>query len=283
MNTISRREFIRSTALGTTVLLAGGARSHAAAPRRGIPIGVQLYSVGAEFQNNIPGTLAGVKKIGYDAVEFAGYGSLVADAKGLRQLLDDNGLKCCGTHLQGGMQLVTGDAIEKTAEFNHTLGNNKLLVPSMRARTLDDWAKSAETFSAIAEKLKPHKMRIGFHNHVVEFARLEDQIPLDYFFGKASPDVFVQLDIGHCARAGADPVAYLKKFPGRVLSVHVKEYAEGNRAALIGEGSVKWTEIFDACASVAGTEWYIVEEESRAYPGLEGIAKSHANLKKQLG
>jgi sugar phosphate isomerase/epimerase len=279
MPKFSRRHFIGTTAVGTAALVAGSNRLLAAA-RKKIPIGVQLYSVRSVFPGDVPGTLAAIKKIGYDAVEFAGYAS--KDAKTLRQLLDDNGLKCCGTHT--ALPTLVGDALPKTIEFNETLGNPNLVVPSMPgAKTLEAWAKNAEKFDEIAEKLKPHKMRVGYHNHTMEFQPVEGQPLQDFFFGKASKDVFVQLDIGHCARAGADPVAYLKKFPGRVISVHVKEYSPAKRDALVGEGAIKWPEVFDACENVAGTQWYIIEEETGAYKGLEGIERSFQNLKKLLG
>ena len=125
-------------------------------------------------------------------------------------------------------------------------------------------------------------MNLGYHNHATEFVALEGQIPWDIFVGKTNKNVYGQLDIGHCARAGADPVAYLKKFPGRALTVHVKESSATNRAALVGEGDVKWPEVFAACEGVAGTKWYIIEEESNAYPELTGIEKSLAALKKLL-
>ena len=56
-------------------------------------------------------------------------------------------------------------------------------------------------------------------------------MPEDIFFDKASPDVFVQLDIGHCAQAGGDPAAFIKKYGDRVLSVHVKDWVAGDPAA----------------------------------------------------
>ncbi len=275
----TRRDFLGTAAAATAALLAGATRSFAV-PRTKIPIGVQLYSVRAVAPADVPGTLAGVKKIGYDAVEFAGYYSYNNDAKGLRKLLDDNGLKCCGTHI--GLPALTGDALEKTIEFNKVLGNENLVVASMRARTLADWAMNADTFSEIAEKLKPHKLRVGYHNHTVEFKEVEGQIPEDHFFSKAKPEVFAQLDLGHCARAGADPVAYLKKFAGRVRSVHVKEYNPDKKEALVGDGKIKWNEVFDACENVAGTQWYIVEEESGFYKGLDGIDLCYKALKKLL-
>jgi sugar phosphate isomerase/epimerase len=273
----SRRNFIQTTTTAAAALMAGVTGS-TGATRRKIPVGVQLYSVRSIAAGDLPGTLAGIKKIGYEGVEFAGY--YKNDAKTLRQMLDDNGLKCCGTHI--GLQTMLGDALQPTIEFNRILGNQNLVVPSLPAKNIEAWIKHAETFSEVAEKLKSHKMRIGYHNHTVEFKPLDGQIPEDVFFTHASKDVFVQLDIGHCAHGGADPAVYLKKFPGRVISVHVKEYSPAKRDALVGEGDVKWAEVLQACETIAGTEWYIVEEESGAYKGLEGIERSLQNLKKLL-
>jgi sugar phosphate isomerase/epimerase len=245
-------------------------------------IGVQLYSVRYVFNNDVPGTLAGIKKIGYDAVEFAGYATYINNAAGLRKLLDDNGLVACGSHLQGALKDVTGDTLDKTIEFNQIIGNEKLIIATVNATTADDWARQADTFSAVAEKLKPHKMRIGYHNHVKEFQPIAgpgSPMPEDIFFGKASPDVFVQLDIGHCAHAGADPVAALRKYAGRVLSVHVKDWVPATSGDIIGEGIVKWPEVLDACDHNGGAvQWFIVEEESGKYPILTGIDKDFHNL-----
>lgn len=279
MPNYSRRDFIETTAVSAAALAASASSLFGAARKR-IPIAVQLYSVGSAAAADLPGTLAAIKKMGYEAVEFAGYYG--KEAKTLRQLLDDNALKCCGTHI--GLRTMMGEALDKTIEFNKTVGNQNLVVPGglPGTGTIEGWIKNAETFSEIAEKLKPHKMRVGYHNHTVEFKPVDGQIPEDVFFTKASKDVFLQLDIGHCVHASADPVAYMKKFPGRVLSVHVKEYSPTKRDALIGEGEVKWPQVIEACETVGGTQWYIIEEESRAYKGLEGIARSIQNLKKLL-
>ena len=77
----------------------------------------------------------------------------------------------------------------------------------------------------------------------------------------------MQLDIGHAVHAGADPVAVMKRYPGRAKTVHVKDYSPTKRDALIGDGDVKWKEVLATCQTVGGTEWYIIEEESNAYPG----------------
>jgi len=272
----------RRTFLGAAAALAAPAAMLAA--RKKIPIGVQLYSVTKIAAGDLAGTLAGIKKMGYEGVEFAGYYNFADNPKGLRKLLDDNGLKVCGTHIQ--LRTMDGDGLKQTIEFNQIIGNPYLVVPSLpkeNTATLAAWAKTAERFREIAEVVRPLKMYIGYHNHTAEFTPMEGQMPWDVFMTKAGPNVFGQLDIGHCQRAGADPVAYLKKYPGRAITVHVKEFHPDRRDALVGEGKVDWPAVFAACEGEAGTQWYIIEEESRAYPGLEGIEKSLQNLKKLLG
>jgi sugar phosphate isomerase/epimerase len=282
MSQYTRRQFIGTASVGAAALMTGCSMDPPAPPPKP-RIGVQLYSVRYVFANDVPGTLAGIKKIGYDAVEFAGYATYANNAAGLRKILDDNGLVACGTHLPGRLPDVLGDNLKKTVEFNQILGNEKLIVASLaNTKTADDWARNADTFSAVAEKLKPYKMRIGYHNHVAEFQPIDGPgtpLPEDIFFGKASPDVFVELDIGHCAHAGADPAAVLKKYAGRVLSVHVKDWVPATGGDIVGEGIVKWPEVLYACDHDGGAvQWYIIEEESGKYPLLTGIDKDYQNL-----
>ncbi len=278
MSDFSRRAFLRTTTAGAAALMAGNVPGVVAA-RKNIPIGVQLYSVRNYIPNDVPGTLAAIKKMGYDGVEFAGYYG--KDAGTLRQWLDDNGLKCCGSHV--GLQTVTGDQLSATIEFNQALGNEFLIVPSARGvSTIDAWTKLAETLSGIAGKLKPLGMYVGFHNHSVEFQPIDGQLPMDVLFGKAAREVVMQLDVGHCVQAGADPAVYLNRYPGRALTVHLKEWSSTRKDAVVGEGDVKWPPVFEACEAVGGTRWYILEEETGAFSGLDGIEKSIQSLKKLL-
>jgi sugar phosphate isomerase/epimerase len=277
---LTRRQFIGASAVGAAALMAGP--SAFGASRKKLPIGVQLYSVRNDFAKDVPGALAGIKKIGYEGVEFAGYANYGNNAAGLRKLLDDNGLRACGSHIQGGLPALQGDGFARETEFNKILGNDKLIIASGNARTVDDWSRFADGFSALAEKLKPFQMRIGYHNHTGEFLPVDGQIPEYIFFDKASPDVFVQLDIGHCAHGGGDPVAVIKKYAGRLLSVHVKDWVPATGSDIVGEGIVKWDEVLAACAGAPSLQWYNIEEESGKFPGLDGIDKDFKNFTKLL-
>ena len=123
-------------------------------------------------------------------------------------------------------------------------------------------------------------MRTGYHNHSVEFAPMDGELPWDTFFGNTNPEVVMQLDAGNALHGDADPVPFLERYPGRAATVHLKEYSSTNPKALIGEGEVRWDDLFALCESTAGTEWYIVEQESYAFPPVECVDRCLQNLKK---
>jgi sugar phosphate isomerase/epimerase len=243
-----------------------------------IPIGVQLYSVREDAAKDLPGVLEAIGKMGYDGVEFAGYYGHSAEQ--IKKWLDDNGLKCCGTHT--GLQTLLGDEFQKTVDFNKTLENPFLIVPGLpgeRTNSRAAWLETAKTFNEISQQARAQDMYVGYHNHHTEFQPLDGEMPWDTFFGNTSKDVIMQLDSGNALHGGADIVPYLERYPGRALTVHLKEYDPDNSKALIGEGKVRWQEIFDLCERSGGTQWYIVEQESYAHSPMECIDKCLQKLR----
>lgn len=235
-----------------------------------IPIGLQLYSVREDCQKDLPGTLKAVAEMGYDGVDFAGYYGY--DAKEIRTMLDDLGLETCGGHL--GLDTLLGDELKRTVEFQRILGNKYLIVPGLpeeRRNSRAAWLETAKLFNEIAEKLGPEGMLTGYHNHSIEFAPMDGEMPWDTFYGNTRKEVVMQLDTGNALHGGADPVPFLEKYPGRAITVHLKEYSKTNDKALIGEGDVGWDDVFRLCETIGSTKWYIVEQESYAYPPLECV------------
>lgn len=243
-----------------------------------IPIALQLYSVRHDCDRDLPATLAAVAKMGYDGVEFAGYYDRTAQQ--LRDMLDDLGLKVAGTHT--ALDTLLGDELERTVEFNNTLGNEFLIVPwlpEQRRESKAAWLDTAKLFNDIADRLEPHGMLTGYHNHHVEFTPMNGETPWDIFFGATKPGVVMQLDTGNALHGGADPVPFVQRHPGRAITVHLKEYSDTNDKALIGEGDVRWDDLFRLCETVGGTQWYIVEQESYAHPPLECVERCLENLR----
>jgi sugar phosphate isomerase/epimerase len=280
---LSRRDFLATIpmAIGTAGLLGAGCADGMRNPfsKRKMPVGVQLYSVRAECAKDLPGTVAKVAAMGYDGVEFAGYYDY--STKELRRILDDNGLKCCGTHTQ--MDTLSPANLEATIEFNQILGNKYLICPWLQpndANPKQAWRDHAKRFNEVAERVEKEGMVVGYHCHAHDFHVIDGEVPWDILFGNTGMSVVMQIDTGNCMDGGGDPIAYLKKYPGRSLTVHLKEYSATNKNAILGEGDVQWDEVFALCETIGKTEWYIIEEEKDVYPPLEAIDLCLKNYRK---
>jgi sugar phosphate isomerase/epimerase len=268
-------------AVAAILVLALGANAAAAKEKVRPKIGVQLYSVRDDCAKDFPTTIAAIGRMGYEGVEFAGYYGRSAEE--LRKMLDDAGLKCCGTHI--GLEALLGDNLMATVKFNQTLGNKFLIVPGLsgeHTKSREAWLETARIFNEIAAKLKPYGMHVGYHNHTGEVKDLDGEKPFDTFFGHTSKDVVMQMDIGHMVHGGADPVAYLNKYPGRALTVHVKEWDEKNPSAFVGEGSVQWKQVLPVLYRKSKTEWLTIEHEVYTVSPMESVEKDLANLRKLL-
>ncbi len=243
-----------------------------------IPIGVQLYSVREDAAKDLPGVLEKIAKMGYSAVEFAGYYG--HPANDIRKMLDDNGLKCCGTHTQ--INALLPDEFGDTVEFNQTLGNTFLIVPGLPSQYTENraaWLHTARTMNEISDRLTPLGLYTGYHNHHTEFLPMDGELPWDIFFGNTKPEVIMQFDTGNARHAGASAEEFIAKYPGRALTVHLKEFSEPEPDAYVGDGDVDFPEIFRLCESIGETQWYVVEYEHPNKPALEAIDQCLKNLR----
>ena len=274
---IPRRDFIRRSAAGVaaTSLGLGLAPLATAASHKKIPVGLQLYSLRVECKSDLPGMLAAVSKIGYKGVEFAGYHD--RSAKELRKMLDDNNLVACGTHTP--YDSIQGDKLKETVEFNRTIGNKFLIVPWMNeTNSKQEWLDRAKLFNDVADKVKADGLWVGYHAHAHDFHQIEGISAWDLFFGNTKPQVIMQLDTSNCREGGADPVAVLKKYPGRARTIHIKAHGAGPEG-IIGEGDVDWKGVFTFCEGKGKTEWYVVEHETSKDP-LDAVKRNFEALKK---
>ena len=232
-----------------------------------IPIGVQLYSVRVAAERDLAGTLAAIAKMGYEGVEFAGYYG--KDPKDIRKMLDDTGLKCCGTHT--GFGEFRDDRFERTAELHKTLGTKFMIVPGgLPNNDLARHKEWVDGFNQIAEKAKPLDLYIGYHAHGYDANLLEGVSAWERFFDATAQDVIMQMDIGNYKDGGGDPYAMIEKYKGRSKTVHLKEGGQGS--PILGSGTVDWKRVFELSETVGGVEWYVVEDE-RGPDSLERIEK----------
>lgn len=269
MHSFTRRDLLRAGAGAAALCLARhpGVAAAFADEEKKIPVGLQLYSVREDAAADLPKVLAAVAEMGYRGVEFAGYYG--HSARDIRKMLDDVGLVCCGTHT--GMGTILGDALPATIEFNQTLGNKYLIVPGLGGEYTSSragWERALREFTEAADRARPEEMLVGFHNHAIEFRPLDDgTLPWDLIFSNGPKDLVQQLDTGNAIHGGADPVEFIRKYPGQTKTIHLKEHG-----GPFGQGNVPWDEVFEACETVGGTEWYIVEQEEYDKAPLECVA-----------
>jgi sugar phosphate isomerase/epimerase len=243
------------------------------------PIGLELYSVRGELARDLPATLRAVSQMGYQVVEFyAPYlGWTIPKAKDVRTQLDDLGLRCYSTH-NPSSALLAPDTRAKAIEINQVLGARHIIMasPPPNTSSLEDWKRVSGQLTDASAQLAPHGLLAGFHNHRIEWNAVEGgQRVMDVIATNTPPEFVLQFDVGTCLEAGQDPVAWIKGHPGRIRSLHLKDWAPGTEAdqkgyrVLFGEGVAPWKDILAAAESTGGVEFYLMEQEGSRYSELE--------------
>jgi len=134
--------------------------------------------------------------------------------------------------------------------------------------------------------MKPQGLRAGFHNHQTEFMPIDGKRPMEVLAANTTKDVVLQLDVGTCLHAGSDPVAWIEKNPGRIVSMHCKDWSPDPDKAykvLLGEGVAPWKKLFRAAQKTGGIEYYLIEQEGSAYPPFETAERCLATFRKLHG
>lgn len=282
---LSRRDFI-GVAAGAVAL------TQPLVAKKRVPVALELFSLRAEAGKDLPGTLAAIKKMGYEGIELVcEKGGLVSNEtlwgrpfKEVAKMVKDSGLKVYSIH--HGLRLLQGEQLERTIEINKMVGNRNVTCSWMNAaKTIAEWYEHAKTYNAIQAKLKKHKMNVGLHNHGAEVQLVEGKLPWDVFMDNTDKGVTGQMHLAAFPAAKLDPVAYIRKYPGRSRTMQLNDWAPGRRGVLLGEGAIDWKALFAAAESVGGIQAYIIEQES--YPQgmtpMEACQRCLENFRKLHG
>jgi sugar phosphate isomerase/epimerase len=278
---LTRRDALRLGGAGAaSMLLAPVTRARAAAWKE-VPIGTQLWCVRLQLAKDLPGTLKALGSLGYQAVELENaFGKSGAQWKAY---LEGARLKACGFHHR--LSELQGAALTASVEFNQTIGNRNLIIRSLAPEvytSADLLKKTADEVSAVAERLKPHKMRVGYHNHTTDFNRIDGEYWWNRFADQTSKDVILQFDTGNASEMeGVTPQSLIRRNAGRTISMHVKPFSKKNPNAYLGADELDWPAIMTAAETVGGIEWYIIEYEREGVPPLESL-KANLDLFKKL-
>jgi len=250
---------------------------HAIAAPTKIPIGIEMYSVRDELRKDPQATVRAIAAMGYQGLEFyAPYFEWTpAQAREMKKLLDDLNIRCFSTH--NDESFVGPEKIESAIGLNHILGSRYVVMASSQPKPgIDGWKAVADELNLAAEKLEASGLHAGYHNHQREFTPLENVRPIEVLAKNTKPSIMLQLDVGTCLEAGSDPVAWIRSNPGRIRSLHCKDWSsakEKGYGVLFGEGAADWKAIFAAAESVGGAEYYLIEQEGSRYSQLETAKK----------
>jgi len=273
---MSRRTFVAMSGLSPLAFAAG----------KKVPVGLELFSVRDTLTKDLTGTVSAVAKMGYEVVEFFApyFNWTPAYAKDVRKLMDDLGIRCNSTH--NNPASFTAEGLPKAIELNQIIGSRNIIMASAgRVEGIAGWKALGEQMTKVSETLKPLAMGAGFHNHQTEWGQIDGKRPMDVLAANTPQEFTLQLDVGTVMEAGVDPIAWIHANPGRIRSIHCKDWTAGKTPdtayrVLFGEGDSPWSKIFEAAESVGGVEYYLIEQEGSRFPELETAERCLATWKK---
>jgi sugar phosphate isomerase/epimerase len=269
-NSLSRRSFLALSAALPFALRTRAALSS-------VPMGLELYSVRNALKQDPEGTVRAVAQMGYQCVEFYApyFDWTEAQTKQMRKLLDELGIRCYSTH--NDASYVGKEKIARARDMNLILGCKYVVVASAKPDPgPDGWNSVADLLNSAASELEPAGLKTGYHNHELEFTPVDGRRPIETLAKKTKPSVMLQLDVGTCIKAGSDPVAWIRANPGRIHSVHCKDWSPDpgkGYSVLFGEGVADWKGIFAAAESVGGVEYYLMEQEGSRLSELDTVSE----------
>lgn len=316
MADFNRRDFLALLTASTVAGCVSAPASIVSPPRfferAGKPIGLQIYTLGPDAGLDIEATFAQVAQIGYRQIELPNmFGKTPVE---LAAAARNAGLEIASVHLplvetSGPMGLSLGSDPEQVADALGTLGASWAIAPillmpdnftmgpgesfavaigrAVAAAGEDHWKRSADLLNRKATALAPLGIKVGYHNHNLEFAPIAGTTGWDIMWRETDPGlVFYEVDTGWIATAGLDPVAFLNGARGRVRLLHVKDvaadnptsFAIGMSPAEVGSGVLDWARILPA-AERAGVQHYLVEQEPPfTNPRIEAATRSFTFL-----
>ncbi|MEJ2794723.1 sugar phosphate isomerase/epimerase [Iodobacter sp. LRB] len=253
-------------------------------------IGVQLYTLRAEMNENLQKTLERVASIGFKEVEFAGY--FEKKPRDIRLLLDELGITAPAAHIvYQDLGSPLAETIENAQQLGHLYLVNPWIDAAIRERP-DGWKRIAEIFNRAGEQCKQAGIQFCYHNHHFEFVPLNGVLPYDILLQECDADlVKMELDLCWITLAGKDPEDYFLRYPSRFPLVHLKQLKrlpkQDFRVALsfdqvftelseVGPGVIDWKQQL-SLSSRAGVQHYFVEHDVAKLP-FDSIQQSYRYL-----
>lgn len=265
----TRREFLTQTVAVGLAAATGELALEGVQAMRLDRLGVGLFTIPTMLERDFAGTLKTLASIGYREVEtfgpyswsaqsaqdrwkvtsqslaFKGSGYFGLTPKAVRRILDDNGLTSPSMHSDLDSLRTR---LEPMAEAAHVLGQRYVVLPSIPARerqTLDGYRRIADEFNEIGARATKLGVRFTYHNHGYGLKPVDGVVPFELVAGRTDPAaVALQMDLYWTTAGGVDPIAYLQRYKGRYVSIHIKDMARPVRFEGDGGDPSQWIALF---------------------------------------
>ena len=297
MSTLNdRRDFLKVTAasaLGMSVLGSLAFKSEAI-NRKSFGVGLQLYTIRDAMTADPSGSLKKLSDLGFKNLELANYANgkfYGYTPKELKKLVKDLDMDIISSHTQVEAAGITVDNAKKMADDHAELGVKYCVQPWVNEvdRNVESFKKMVADWNKVGKIMKEVGIQFGYHNHNFEFKSYGGVVPYyDIYMKELDPQlVTMELDLFWACKAGQDPVAMFKKYPGRFQLLHFKDM-KTNQAPFfdvikddvcsVGAGVIDFKKIY-AAKEIAGTKYLFVEDDNQGNgKPFEGIEISINNL-----
>ena len=240
-----------------------------------INVGLQLYSLRAQFPKDVPGTMAWIQKVGITDVEAASFYNL--SAQQFKEELDKHGLHASGAHFQWDQFDKDIDGCIRDAK---TLGCEFITMPWIPHNgefTLKDAQKAIAKFNEWGAKCREAGLRFTYHPHGYEFRPTSNGTLFDLMVKETKPeDVNYEIDIFWAYDGGADPVKLMEKYPTRFVQMHLKDMDKSVKVpkyeghenvdsdVALGTGQIPIKAIVEEGIKIGIKHYYIEDESSHS-------------------
>ena len=265
---------------------------------------VQLYTVRDALGRDLRGALRSLREIGIVEAELYGLNGpenatlFGVAARDLKRAFDENGIRVPISHIGGNLDNSAAIAdiagtlgleavcVALPSEFGGTVDGRFAMVPARSRAQLD---ALAEKLNRVGREYRERGLTFGYHNHHIEFTRVEGVVPYDYLMSNTDPAlVKIELDVGWLATAGVDPVAYLRRHAGRVIACHLKDYdariaTDVAQRKLVppGAGTIDFAAVLAAMRETGVRHGFI--EVDISDDALGDVRRGHAHLQALKG
>lgn len=265
---MNRRQFSKTTITAAAALAFYKTTALAAKKYKNIPLGFQSWPIKDMLGKDFPGTLKTMSAMGYKLIELCspigykniGFGFLSGmPTAEIKKTIRDAGLHCPSCHF--GFAEFSKENIDKSIEFAKAMGLSQMICSTFglpNNATLGDYQKAVDTLNTAAYKVKEAGMITGYHNHDMEFARLDNGLIYDALMARFNKELVKMQFQTEVINLGYKASTYFEKYPGRFISAHLSDWTADKKQVPIGQGVIDWPAFF-AAAKTGGVKNYFVE------------------------